>query len=187
MPIMPDTAELSIKGVRLFTLNSFMDDRGAFTELFRTDWANTSMPAMVQANLSRSRADVVRGLHFHRNQADYWMVVHGSIRVGMFDLRVGSPTEGKGCSVLMEDWTPSSLYIPPGVAHGYQTLRDTSLVYLVDLLYDGTDEYGLKWDDPALGLSWSEQKDPILSERDKNNPSLDRIPKENRPRYTPDL
>jgi dTDP-4-dehydrorhamnose 3,5-epimerase len=61
------------------------------------------------------------------------------------------------------------LYIPPGVAHGFQALEDATLTYLVDRSYDPDDELGLAWDDPAVGAGWP-LDDPILSDRDRSNP-----------------
>jgi dTDP-4-dehydrorhamnose 3,5-epimerase len=126
---------------------------------------------MVQANLSRSRANVLRGLHVHRRQADYWCVLDGAARVGLYDLRGGSPTEGV-CSVVdLAADDPRCLLIPRGVAHGFYTRAGVLLQYLVDEAYSGRDEFGVAWDDPDLGIDWG-AADPVLSERDRSNPSL---------------
>ena len=76
---------------------------------------------MVQANLSRSRANVLRGLHVHRRQADYWCVLDGAARVGLYDLRGGSPTEGVSSIVDLAADDARCLLIPAGVAHGFYT------------------------------------------------------------------
>lgn len=65
-----------------------------------------------------------------------------------------------------------TLYIPPGVAHGYLALTDAHLVYLVTQEYDGSDEWGIRWDDPSVAIPWMND-DPILSARDRSNPFLD--------------
>jgi dTDP-4-dehydrorhamnose 3,5-epimerase len=167
----PEGQGVGIEGVLLFPLTAHPDDRGSFTEVYRRSW----MPAereMVQGNLSHSRAGVLRGLHFHRAQADYWCVVRGSALVGLFDLRSGSPTEGRKAEVpLRSEGRPATLYIPRGVAHGFYAETDLLLYYLVDEYYSGEDEFGIAWDDPGVGIAWPGQ-DPILSDRDRSNPSL---------------
>jgi dTDP-4-dehydrorhamnose 3,5-epimerase len=127
---------------------------------------------MVQANLSLSRAGVLRGLHFHRRQADYWCVFAGRAFVGLYDLRRGSPTEGKKAEVrLDESEGRSGLYIPKGVAHGFYAETDVQLQYLVDQYFTGADEFGVTWNDPDLGIDWP-GRDPILSDRDRSNGTL---------------
>ena len=65
----------------------------------------------------------------------------------------------------------AGLYIPKGVAHGFYAERDLILHYMVDNYYSGADEFGITWDDPELGIDWP-NRDPILSDRDRSNPSL---------------
>ncbi len=162
-----------IEGVRTIPLTSHADERGSLTEIYRQAWLEPPRP-MVQANLSVSAAGVLRGLHFHREQADLWVVVSGSAFVGLFDLRTGSPTEGRSAELELSDGPERvGLYIPPGVAHGFLALTELSLLYLVDRAYTGDDELGLAWDDPAIGIAWPlPVTGPIVSERDRSNPAL---------------
>jgi dTDP-4-dehydrorhamnose 3,5-epimerase len=128
---------------------------------------------MVQANLSVSQEHVVRGMHFHRRQADYWSVVEGEAFVALFDLRRGSPTEGTGWwdRITSSDGY-RGLYVPPGVAHGFCAMTEMRLHYLVDAYFDGgADEFGFAWDDPDAAIPWPETS-PVLSARDRANPSL---------------
>ncbi len=166
----PELADVGLHGAWLVPLTAHPDDRGFFTESYRRDWI-TGMEEMVQGNLSRSRANVLRGLHFHRRQADYWTVLEGEALVGLYDLRQGSPTEGKKAEVELSAETLRCLYIPKGVAHGFYTPGGILLQYLVDRYYTGDDEFGVAWDDPDLGIAWP-SRSPILSERDRSNPSL---------------
>lgn len=150
------------------------DNRGRFSEILR---ASSAPLKLVQANHSRSRAGVVRGLHFHRRQADLWYVVTGRIRVGLVDLRVpGGPPQAHTVDLDGDD--PATLYVPPGVAHGFAALTDVDLIYWVSEEYDASDEFGIAWDDPTLGIDWG-VTDPVLSERDRSNPQLvwDDIPR----------
>ena len=161
---------IAIEGIHLVDLSSHSDDRGSFTELYRRDWIPGSRE-MVQGNLSQSRTGVLRGLHFHRRQADYWVVLNGDAIVGLFDLRAGSPTEGEPATLRLRGADPRGLYIPAGVAHGFAAESDVRLLYLVDEPFDGSDEAGIAWNDAGLGISWP-RANPILSGRDRANPSL---------------
>jgi dTDP-4-dehydrorhamnose 3,5-epimerase len=172
---------VNIHGARLLPLSSHPDERGTFTEAYRRSWLPDGKE-MVQGNLSFSRAGVLRGLHFHRRQADYWLVVHGTAFVGLYDLRAGSPTEGAKAEVGLSSEGPRQvLYIPPGVAHGFYAETDLLLSYLVDEYYTGDDEFGIAWDDAGLGIGWPDD-DPILSKRDRSNPGLAEVLPE-APRY----
>ncbi len=160
----------SIPGVAVVPLAHHADDRGSFVEVFRQSWLPSGAPTMVQGNRSVSRAGVLRGMHFHHRQADYWFVTHGRVFAALADLRVGSPTEGKVAVLRLED-SDQGLYIPRGVAHGYLAEVDTTLSYLVDCYYDGADEFGVAWNDPDLAIPWP-MDEPILSDRDRTNPRV---------------
>ena len=166
----PEERPLAIEGARLLVLEPVVDDRGAFMEGWREDWAPGFRP--VQSNLSWSEENVLRGMHFHRHQADVWNVVSGRARIGLVDLRAGSATH-LATSVIEVDTDDErvSLLIPPGVAHGFYARSTTLLHYLVDRAYDGSDELGLAWNDPDVGLTWPTER-PLLSERDRSNPAL---------------
>jgi dTDP-4-dehydrorhamnose 3,5-epimerase len=169
-----------IQGVRIISFRSFGDDRGYFFESYRRSWIPEARE-MVQGNCSFSHKGVLRGLHFHRKQADFWAVPSGLVRAGLYDLRTGSPTQGVAETLELGAKEPYGLYIPRGVAHGFYALEDSFMTYLVDEYYDNSDELGILWSDPALGLAWGAQ-DPILSNRDRENPPLSAIPIEQRPR-----
>jgi dTDP-4-dehydrorhamnose 3,5-epimerase len=160
-----------LEGVVLVPLEWRADDRGAFTELFRGSWM-PGAPPMVQANLSRSKAGVLRGMHFHREQADFWVLLSGKQFVALFDLRSESPTNGQKTELLMDGSEQlRGLYVPPGVAHGFYAETEVELLYLVDRYYTGDDEHGFIWNDIDAGINWP-NTDPILSERDRANPPL---------------
>ncbi len=162
---------MGIEGALLIPITPHPDDRGSFTQVFRRDWIPGG-PEMPQANLSLSRPNVLRGFHFHRRQADYWCVFSGVAFIGLFDLRAGSPTQGQKAEIrIAADERRLGLFIPPGVAHGFYAETAVQLLYLVARYYTGEDEFGVAWDDPAIGIAWP-VADPILSERDRSNPSL---------------
>jgi dTDP-4-dehydrorhamnose 3,5-epimerase len=74
----------------------------------------------------------------------------------------------------MGETNPIGVFIPPGVAHGFATLTDITLTYLVDGYYNPSDELGIRWDDPRFRDVWR-LIDPVVSQRDQTNPNLSDI------------
>ena len=178
MPIIHDFEPIA--GVQVAELTIWADDRGRFMESFRKEWFPQRDWARVQTNRSESRAGVLRGLHYHFHQVDYWHVIEGRIRVGLADLRIGSPTYGQSAALELSGDEPRGLFIPVGVAHGFLALTDATLTYLVDNYHDGSDEHGIAWNDPTLAVPWG-ARDPLLSPRDLANPPLTAIPADQLP------
>jgi dTDP-4-dehydrorhamnose 3,5-epimerase len=184
-----------LAGVRYGAVARHADGRGAFRELWRASAFGPIAPAdagtanapdrdagagarFVQANLSTSAAGVLRGLHYHQRQLDYWIVASGRALVALVDVRPLLTKSAPRATVetrelVADEW----VVIPVGVAHGFLALEPLELLYLVTNEYDGTDELGFAWDDPAVGVPWpilaTPDGRPILSERDRSNPSLD--------------
>ena len=164
------TPSAAIDGVLVVDPVVHVDDRGLFVETWRQEWLG-DVPPMVQGNRADRVAGTVVGLHYHLQQADYWVVVAGRARVVLPDLRVGSPTDGATLVMDLGGDGPEQhrgVYIPPGVAHGFAAFTDLTLTYLVDGTYDPSDELGVAWDDPAVGADWGVAR-PMLSERDLAN------------------
>lgn len=170
-----------IRGVFIVPLRAFADERGYFFESFRRSWLPPGTPEMLQANVSFSKAGVLRGIHYHLRQADFWLVPSGHVRAALFDLRATSPTRGASQVLELGEDEPLGIYIPPGVAHGHYAVSASLMTYLVDQYYDNSDERGIRWDDPALAIAWG-VRDPILSARDRQNPRLADIPPDLLPR-----
>lgn len=171
----------AIKDVYVVTLEPVGDDRGRFMEIFRKEWFPQRTWEVVQSNRSDSRAGVLRGLHYHFQQVDYWHLLKGRIRAALFDLRPDSPTSGAAFTLDLDGDRPLGLFIPQGVAHGFVALTDITLMYIVDRYYNGQDEFGVAWNDPDIGMPWA-VAEPMLSARDAANPFLKNIPDERRPR-----
>jgi dTDP-4-dehydrorhamnose 3,5-epimerase len=184
-----DRPPSTLAGVRYGAIARHGDIRGAFRELWRVSafprlgQAETGAPAgseprFVQANLSTSAPGVLRGLHYHQRQLDYWVVATGRAFVALVDVRplsggTGGTTIVETRVLAADDW----VVIPTGVAHGFLALDDLELVYLVTNEYDGSDELGFAWDDPTAAVPWppvaaTPDGRPILSGRDQTNPSL---------------
>lgn len=162
-----------LSGLKIKALNKAQDARGYFFESFRQEWFSGA-PDMVQGNFSFSKTGVLRGLHYHKRQADLWVCPIGHIRVGLFDLRPLSPTYEKSFVLELNSNTPQALYIPKMIAHGFYAIKDSCLMYLVDETYNSEDEFGIAWNDTQLGIDWG-TKNPILSDRDKNNPVYESV------------
>jgi dTDP-4-dehydrorhamnose 3,5-epimerase len=162
------------------------DIRGSFRELWRASAfgaldprvAGRAAPAFTQANLSTSAAGVLRGLHLHRRQLDHWIVTGGRAVVALVDVRpLVDGTAGRPLVEVRDAPVDSTVTIPAGVAHGFLALEPLELVYLVTNEFDGTDELGFAWDDPLAAVPWptvavTPDGRPILSDRDRSNPSL---------------
>jgi dTDP-4-dehydrorhamnose 3,5-epimerase len=149
--------------VQRFPLTRHEDERGWFAELTRA----SALPKPIrQANLSRSRQGVIRGLHFHeRGQDDLFVCLAGMVRVVVLDRESGEVfTEDIG------DDNPVALYITGTNAHGYEALTDCLFMYLVTEEYDAAspDENGIPWDDERVKHLWSTSS-PILSARDASS------------------
>ena len=147
--------------VERFPLKRHEDERGWFAELARA----SSLPKPIrQANLSRSRKGVIRGLHYHeRGQDDLFVCLQGTVRVVVLDRETGETfTEDIG------DDNPVAIYVPGRRAHGYEALTDCLFCYLVTEEYDPADpdENGIPWDDPRVVDLWS-TRSPLLSQRDQ--------------------
>lgn len=173
-PAVPST---QIEGVYTVPIKAFADDRGRFMETFRTAWFPQVKWDKIQNNRSDSKAGVLRGLHYHFHQVDYWYVPKGVIRAAMVDLRPSSPTY-KATQVLeIGEEHNIGVFIPVGVAHGFYALTDCTLMYIVNNYYDATDERGVAWDDPDLQVDWQlNGATPLLSPRDVTNRRLKDIP-----------
>lgn len=175
---------LSIQDLILVTPKRHGDDRGFFTETYREDaYAKVGIPGpMVQDNHAYSKdKGVLRGLHFQiapSAQGKLVSCLKGAIYDVAVDLRHGSPTFGQHVALEMSADTGQQIYIPAGFAHGYLTLTEECHVqYKVSAYYNASSERGLAWDDPALAIKWPlADKTPLISEKDKRQPSLHDLP-----------
>jgi dTDP-4-dehydrorhamnose 3,5-epimerase len=170
-----------ISGLQLVRLQGYGDDRGRFMETFRKEWFPQRSWDRVQINRSDSKKGVLRGLHYHHQQIDYWYVIEGVLLAAVVDIRPNSATYLNTITIEMGGENNIGLFIPSGVAHGFYAITDVTLTYVIDNYFGGgRDEYGVAWNDPQIGMDWG-TVDPILSDRDRNNPLLRDIVEEDLP------
>jgi len=166
-----------LPGVRIIEPQVFGDARGFFVESFNArryrDEAGLEL-AFVQDNTSRSRRDVLRGLHFQRQhpQGKLIQVIEGSAFDVTVDIDPRSRTFGRYFAVELSADNHRQLWVPPGYAHGFCVTSDTLLLqYKCTAYYDPEDEAGIAWNCPRLAIPWPVQA-PILSKKDQHLPGL---------------
>jgi dTDP-4-dehydrorhamnose 3,5-epimerase len=156
------------------------DDRGEFTEWFRIDKLEETTGyrfGVRQANLSRSKKGVVRGIHFADvppGQAKLVTCLKGSIRDVVVDIRVGSPTFGTWEYVDLDDTSRDAVLLPVGVGHAFVATEDDTLVaYLVSDVYTPHAEHGIHPLDSDLAIDFGLPHDELLlSPKDADAPTL---------------
>ncbi len=169
----------TIPEVLLIEPTVFGDERGFFFESFNQKKFQDETGLtyqFVQDNHSRSRKNILRGLHYQIQQAQGKLirVVTGAVYDVAVDLRRSSPHFGQWVGVTLTAENKHQLWIPPGFGHGFYVLSEVA-----DVLYKATDFYApqydrsLRWDDPDLSIAWPLlEAAPILSAKDQNAPGL---------------
>jgi dTDP-4-dehydrorhamnose 3,5-epimerase len=171
--------DTQIDGLVLIQPKVISDDRGFFFETYRrSDYSDHGVDVeFVQDNHSRSVQGTIRALHFQLQpgQAKLIRCARGSVYDVAVDLRKGSPTYGRYEAFVLSDKNAHQVFIPVGFAHGFCVTSDEAdVAYKVSSYYDGATERGIAWDDPALGVQWPVEQ-PLVSDRDRNNPRLEEI------------
>jgi dTDP-4-dehydrorhamnose 3,5-epimerase len=172
--------ETSISGAFIVDLERMEDERGFFArsfcqEEFRARGLKTEI---AQSNVSfNHRKGTLRGMHLQaRPKAEAKLVrcTRGAVQDVIVDLRPEAPTYCKWIAIRITEDDERALYIPEGVAHGFQTLRDnTELFYQMFTSYAPEWQRGVRWDDPTFGIDWP-LPNPTVSERDRSYPLFDR-------------
>jgi dTDP-4-dehydrorhamnose 3,5-epimerase len=171
--------KLHIPDVILITPQTFTDDRGFFSEIYKADdfKVNNIPHVFVQDNLSKSSIGVLRGLHYQINpkaQGKLVQTVVGSIFDVVVDIRLGSPNYGKWAGQILSAENKKMLWVPPGFAHGILVLEEnTVLLYKMTQFYNPKYERSIRWDDPFIGINWPDlNKQFKLTEKDREAPFL---------------
>jgi dTDP-4-dehydrorhamnose 3,5-epimerase len=168
-----------IAGVEVIDLEPRHDERGFFARAFCTEEVGRHGLATTvsQANLVRSgRRGTVRGMHYQlppHAEAKYVRCVRGAVFDVAVDLRRSSSTFGYWFGVHLDADNGRMLHIPPGVAHGYQTLEeDSETLYLTSVPYAPDAERGVRWNDPVFGIEWPIAVPILTSDKDAQWPDF---------------
>jgi dTDP-4-dehydrorhamnose 3,5-epimerase len=166
-----EVVETKLKGVVVFKPKVFEDARGYFLESYnRQVFHAAGVDAeFVQDNQSLSQKGVLRGLHFQNPphaQGKLVRVITGAVFDVAVDIRKDSATYGEWYGVDLTEENKWMMYIPPGFAHGFLTLRDNTIFsYKCTNFYNKASEDCLLWNDPEIGISWNTDI-PLLSDKD---------------------
>ena len=172
-----------IEGVYIIEPRIFRDARGYFFESYNAEeFARNGINAVfVQDNQSQSSYGVIRGLHCQlgeHSQAKLVRVLQGRVLDVAVDIRPGSPTFGKHLAVELSAENHRQLFIPRHFLHGFSVLSETAVfAYKVDNLYCKESEFGIRYDDPEIGIDWKIPAEAVLtSEKDRIANSLKDVP-----------
>jgi dTDP-4-dehydrorhamnose 3,5-epimerase len=166
-----------INGILIIEPQIFRDSRGYFFESYNEEKFNeVGIDAkFVQDNQSLSQKGAIRGMHFQAPpyaQGKLVRVAQGAVMDVVVDIRKNSPTYGQSFTILLSAENQLMFWIPPGFAHGFETLIDNTLfLYKCTNGYNKASEGGLFWNDPALEIKW-QTAEPIVSDKDQILPLL---------------
>lgn len=151
----------------------FQDSRGFFSETFRADqFEALGLPtAFVQDNHSRSVQGVIRGLHFQWEppMGKLMRVTLGAAFLVAVDIRKGSPTLGQWVGIEATSENRRCVWAPAGFARGFCALSDVAEIqYKCTGIYNGKAESAIRWNDPAIGITWPRELEPVVSDKDRS-------------------
>lgn len=166
--------ETLLSGVLLLRRPVHADGRGTFSVPWsRADFEAAGISAdFVQDNLITTRRGTLRGMHYQsrRPQGKLLTVLDGEVYDAAVDLRPGSPTFGRSWGTVLRAEDECSLWLPPGLAHGFFALSERVIyLYKVTAPWDPEEAHVLAWNDPDAAVAWplADGQRPVLSERDK--------------------
>ena len=173
--------KIALKGLILIKPNVFEDDRGKFFESHNASRFRKIIDKEVdfhQDNISISKKNVLRGLHFQKPpmaQGKLVQVIKGRVLDVAVDIRKNSLTYGQHYKVELNDKNRLQLWIPEGFAHGFLALEDNTVFsYKCTAAYSKSDEMDLLWNDPILNIDWGITS-PLLSDKDQLAASFQNI------------
>lgn len=163
-----------INGVLLIKPKIWGDARGFFVETWQRDrYAEAGVPTdFVQDNHSRSRKNILRGLHFQKKypQGKLVSVSLGAVFDVVVDIRPESPTRGQWYGAILTDENQHQIWVPPGMAHGFCVLSDVAhFHYKCTEFYRPEDEGAIRWNDPDIAVAWPVTS-PVVSAKDAAAP-----------------
>jgi 5-epimerase len=174
-----DARGLAVRDAYEFIPQVYRDTRGQFVApyqeaVFRQTLGHSLIVA--QTNHSVSRRGTIRGVHFAETppgQAKYVYCPRGVLLDVVVDVRVGSPTFGRWVAIRLDSNTFRAVYLAEGLGHAFIALEEgTTMTYLCSTGYSPSREHGITPLDPALGLPWPAELEPVLSDKDSSAPTL---------------
>jgi dTDP-4-dehydrorhamnose 3,5-epimerase len=172
--------ELAVPGALEITPVQHRDERGVFLEWFKAPVLQEAVGhgfRLAQANISVSHRGTLRGVHFADvppGQAKYVTCPSGRVLDVVVDTRVGSPTFGQSDAVVLDSIDRRAVYVAEGLGHAFLALTDDTVIsYLCTAGYNASGEHSVQALDPALGISWPEEIEPVFSPRDADAPTLE--------------
>lgn len=179
--------QTDLPGVLVIEPKVFGDERGYFLET----WSAERYPrqgldvGFVQDNLSKSRRDILRGLHLQHphGQGKLVYVIVGEVFDVAVDVRVGSPTFGRWYGTTLSESNKRQMFVPPGYAHGFCVTADEAVfAYKCTEAYRPEAELTIAYDDPSLAIPWP-VRSPVLSPKDKAGVKLADVAPGRLPQY----
>lgn len=171
----------NIEGAYIIKNHSFEDERGYFLRLFCNDTLKKSNLdfEIKQSSISyNNKKYTIRGMHYQNKpygEIKLVRCIKGKIFDAIADIRKNSSTFGKKFSIELCENDGQMLYIPPYVAHGFQTLEDKTIVcYFMGTSFVAEASSGFNWEDPFFNINWPFKKNIIISEKDKNMPNFNK-------------
>jgi dTDP-4-dehydrorhamnose 3,5-epimerase/CDP-3, 6-dideoxy-D-glycero-D-glycero-4-hexulose-5-epimerase len=174
-----DLPNNSFKGVYIYSAKPYNDQRGSFVKIYNQDIfaENKINIACEEEFYSISKANVLRGMHFQvppYEAAKQIICISGKVLDVIVDLRQQEPTYKHVWSIELSASIPQILHLPVGIAHGFLSLQDDSvMLYRSSKVYSKEYDFGIKWN--SIGYNWP-ISNPIISERDYKFPQLYDIP-----------
>ncbi len=166
--------ETGLEGLIVIEPSIFGDERGLFYESWRdADYRKIGIQeTFLQDNISVSKKNVLRGLHYRKDQGQLATIVQGRVFDVVVDIRPASKTYKQYFSIELDSENPKQIYMAPGFAHGFCVLSDMAILhYKCTQYYDASREHGIIWNDPEIGIQWP-SAGHIISSRDQNFKSL---------------
>jgi dTDP-4-dehydrorhamnose 3,5-epimerase len=172
-------SQTSIPGAYLVEVEPHEDERGSFERTWcAREFAERGLATrLAQCSLSfNERAGTLRGMHYQlppRPETKLVRCIRGAIYDVLIDLRPDSPCFKAWVAAELSAHNKRAIYVPEGVAHGFQTLEDASeVMYLISEFYSPEHGRGVRWDDPAFGIEWPAAVARYMSERDRSYPDF---------------
>jgi dTDP-4-dehydrorhamnose 3,5-epimerase len=171
--------ETKIRGAWVIDLEPIEDARGFFARVWsQSELVDHGLETRVaQCNVSfNKRRGTLRGMHFQRaphEEVKFIRCIRGTLYDVIIDLRPDSPTYKRWVAVELSGENRRALYVPVGVAHGFQTLQDdVEVFYMMSEFYTPVAEAGVRWDDPSFGIEWPLRSPTEISDKDASWPDF---------------